>query len=256
MTYIEGMFHLTRNEARTMYYWLKSKKFDADKDTFQISFDLLNEHADITVSIIQNGIVKKLAIKHDSAGERVSIDHLQIGQYTMGLSIGEEYISSFNKCLKSTVDIFPVNFSLFKGICEITFGKTIIERSKLPDISKIKIKHICDTSYADNVALLRGLKIIYPRDRVRPAFFLEEDMAILVDRIYLYGHKVHGVEIWGSRTTDFFHVYVHGCSPYDDNAPDDGWYIDAYKRLLKEYNESDCEELQDCPPMFDLSIEE
>jgi len=248
-----NMFHLTQKEARAIYYWLKRKNYKTDtNNTFKIIFESQQSNKSILVLITQNGITKQLKVNIDLNDRVKSIDTLQLGKHILDLSIDEKYQAAVNNNNESGSSFA---FEVSKGICEIYVSDRSIGKYPLAEISRLKIKPAFRLTYMENLILLKDIKVQWPiLYQSRVPFFLAEDMAILVERLYLYGYKVHGIECWSSKDVDFFGVEVWMDGTPDDGWFIDGWFIDAYYRLLQKYTEMVLPEEPDNPPMFELSV--
>jgi hypothetical protein len=268
MTKFENMFHLTRAEARAIYRWLRQKRYDSSKDSLKIIFEPLYGHIYVSSAITQGNETEWLDLdEYSEQSEQVAkdVDKLFLGEYIFELEINEANYAPFLPILDKSVeaqvndDIEPVICFVFiinQGVCEVYVAGTRLGSHHL---LKIKIgqdsfarKHFKELTELENYILCKDLKAEWPEKDI--PYFNDNDMAILIERLDLYGYEVYGIECWTGLDKVYFETYVQEYYPDRYNIPKDGWFVDAHSRMLKEYTEIVLSEDPKNPPIFNVSV--
>lgn len=264
MTRFKDMFHLTKDEAREIYRWLRQKRYDSSKDSFKIIFEPWLGDINVSIAISKGGNTSWLELDDDKTERKTSIDKLYLGEYSLGLEISSGNYAPFlpilNKSVEEQVnaDIDPVISFVFiinKGICEVYVAGTRLGEHHLLKISSDSpTDKTCfdELSVIENKILSKGLCPKWPEDNI--PYFHKNDMSTLIERLYLFGYDVYGIECWSYSDFGYFKTYVQELYIQEYDVAKECWFLDAYERLLDEYDKMILTEEPDNPPIFNISF--
>jgi hypothetical protein len=264
MTKFKGMFHLTKDEAKTIYKWLRGKRYDSRKDAFKIIFEPWEDEIHVSVAISHGNQTHWLELDDDSQERDTSIDTLYLGEHTLNLEINEEHYAPFLPILNKSVEeqvnaeIDPVISFVFiinKGICEVYVAGTKLGEHHLLKISSTTSsnkKCFEELSDSENNILTQDLSPEWPEENI--PYFRQQDIALLIERLDLFGYEVYGIECWSSVDMGYFKTYVQEIYKDNYNIPIDSWFIDAYNRMLQEYSKLVLLDEPNNQPIFNISI--
>jgi len=266
MERFENMFHLTKDEARAIYGWLKEIRYDSSKDTFKIIFEptCMGEIC-VSVAVITSADTVWLELYDDTLQRVPCVDSLLLGDYIFDLEISEEHYMPFipilNKSVEAQVnaDIDPTIsfvFIITNGICEVYVAGTKLGCHALLKFSQStganSEVYFNNISKFENNILCKGIHAEWSEKNI--PYFYEKDMSVLLDRLYIFGYNVYGIECWSSVDMSYFRSCVNEIYLEKQTAPQKEWFLDAFKMLTSAYAELVLSEEPDNSPFFNVSF--
>ena len=258
------MFHLTKDEAREIYCWLRKKRYDISRDTFKIIYGPWLGEVHVSVSITINGQTEWLEFDGFERNSDTEISSLQLGTHKLELSISTEHYSPFIPVLQKSVeaqveeDIEPVASFVFivsEGLCEIyVAGTSIGTHPIIKTYTDNNINRLCFSNLTtiESLVLCENIEAKWIEENI--PYFSAEDMAVLVKRLDLFGYEVYGIECWCSENMEYFETYVQEIYPGRFSIPKEGWFVHAFNRMIEEYTEIVLRGEPNNPPIFNISF--
>lgn len=109
-----------------------------------------------------------------------------------------------------------------------------------------------ELSEPDEMKLTKNLTAIWLEENI--PYFDENDMSILIKRLFEHGYEVYGIECFSRDDFGYFRTYVQELYIQDFGKDINSWHLDAFSRLVAGYKEIVQRTEPFNPPVFNISF--